>query len=162
MVVIASLIIASLLVGAGHIIGAHLTHTIVLTFHAEDYGRRHVEAASRRWLLGWSKSNAYNFPAHAAIALAEVDDGLVEGLRTYFADQARVLNAFDRTTSASITAISAIALGDVLWEIAYTLSEHEFYGLVDIGDHKVSGYLVISTRHSDRAPVLIIGFLPTS
>jgi hypothetical protein len=164
----AALLLAGIIIGAAVIISARLPTIRVAgatserTIRPEDYGRRQVEAAARRWLLGWANSNAYNFMAHAATALAEVDDGLAERLRAYFADQARVFNALDRTTSARIAAISAAALGDGLWEIAYTLSEHDFYGPVDTGDHQVSGRLVISTEHSERAPALIIGFLPAS
>jgi hypothetical protein len=168
LVLCAALILAALIIALAVLITARLPTIRVAgatderTIRPEDYGRRQVEAEARRWLLGWANSNAYNFLAHAATALAEVDDGLAERLRAYFADQARVFNALDRTTSARITAIAAAALGDGVWEIAYTLSEHDFYGPVDTGDHQVSGRLVISTAHSERAPALIIGFLPAS
>ncbi len=164
----AALILAPLIIGAALIITAGLPTIRIAgsaterTLRPEDYGRRQVEAAARRWLLGWANSNAYNFPAHAATALAEVDDGLAERLRAYFADQARVFNALDRTTSARITMIAATALGDGVWEVAYTLSEHDFYGPVDAGDHAVSGRLAISTEHTERSPALIIGFQPAS
>jgi hypothetical protein len=164
----AALLLAVLAIAAALIISAGLPtiriagSTSERTIRPEDYGRRQVEGAARRWLLGWANSNAYNFPAHAATALAEVDDGLAERLRAYFADQARVFDALDRTTTARITAMAATALGDGVWEVSYTLSEHDFYGPVDTGDHPVSGRLAISTEHTGRSPALIIGFQPAS
>ena len=162
----AALLIASLLIGAAVAITARMPTIRVAgtagerIIRPEDYGRRQVEAAARRWLLGWANSNAYNFPAHAATALAEVDDDLAGRLRAYFADQARVFDALDRSTSARIAAVRATAIEDGVWEVAYTLSEHDCYGPVDTGDHLVGGRLVIGTEHSARAPALIIGFQP--
>ena len=132
------------------------------TIPPDTYGRRQVEAAACRWLLGWSNSNAYNFAPHAATALGEVDAALAGRLRAYFGEQARVFDALDRTTSARIAAISAAALGGGLWEVSYTLSEHDFYGPIDTGDHQVSGRLVLSTEHAAAVPALIVAFQPAS
>ncbi len=162
----AAALLAAVTIGAALIISAQVptisiaAATSARTIRPEDYGRRQVEAAGSRWLLGWANSNAYNFPAHAATALSEVDDGLAERLGAYFAHQARVFNALDRTTSARIAAISAAALGDGMWAVDYQLREHDFYGPVDTGEHQVGGRLVISTERSARSPALIIGFLP--
>jgi hypothetical protein len=128
----------------------------------EDFGKRQIEAAASRWLMTWSNSNAYDFLPHAALCMPDVDASLAEAMKSYFRDQAKVFDALDRTTTARVNSISAQPAGEGIWEVTYSLSEHDFYGPVDTGEHLVSGHLVITTEHPGISPSLIIGFDPKS